>query len=127
MKRLLVSVLASIASLGSTAVLPAAEQIDLRVLYLGNAGTPRAASYESFLTERFLDVDGAGRDGFDPLAAGEYDVVLLDWSQQDVDIMHMDAIGSPLGPREAWTTPTVLLGSAGLLIASPWRTNGAYG
>jgi hypothetical protein len=33
----------------------------------------------------------------------------------------------PLGPRESWKRPTVLLGSAGLLITGSWETNGSYG
>ena len=100
---------------------------DLNLLYLGNAGTPRAAAFETFLTDRFTSVRVADRDTFDPATVGDADVVLLDWSQRDVFIMKMDEITSPLGPREMWTTPTVLLGSAGLLIAGPWQTNGAYG
>ena len=53
--------------------------------------------------------------------------MLLDWSQGDVDLMQRKTLKSPLGPRDNWSTPTVLLGSAGLLIAGPWQTNGSYG
>lgn len=104
-----------------------AEPLDLSLLYLGNAGTPRAEAFETFLSGQFESVRVADRDTFDPATVGDADVVLLDWSQRDVMIMKMDEITSPLGPRESWTTPTVLLGSAGLLIAAPWQTNGAYG
>ena len=100
---------------------------DLNLLYLGNAGTPRAEAFETFLTGRFTSVRVADRDTFDPATVGDADVVLLDWSARDVVNMKMDEITSPLGPRESWTTPTVLLGSAGLLIAGPWQTHGSYG
>ena len=53
--------------------------------------------------------------------------VLLDWSQSDVDLAKMAEITSPLGPRDQWTKPTVLLGSAGLLLAGPWELIGSYG
>jgi hypothetical protein len=53
--------------------------------------------------------------------------VLLDWSQSDVDLAKMAELESPLGPREKWNTPTVLLGSAGLLLAAPWELIGSYG
>lgn len=102
-------------------------KLPLRVLYLGNPGTPRMDSYAAFLTERFAAAETRPREGFDPAAAAAFDVVLLDWSQQDVDLGDMAHLRSPLGPRAAWAKPTVLLGSAGLLIASEWRTTGAYG
>ncbi|HVP73826.1 MAG TPA: hypothetical protein VMS30_08810 [Phycisphaerales bacterium] len=106
--------------------------IDLKVLYLGNAGTPRAKAYEAFLAERFAKATAVDRNSFDPASAAEYDVVLLDWSQSDVNAggvtpgQRVD-LKSPLGPRESWSKPIVMLGSAGLLITSPWQTNGTYG
>lgn len=99
----------------------------LEILYLGNAGSPRAEAFKSFLGERFAKVTVVARDAFDPATASDVDVVLLDWAQEDVDLSRMGKIESPLGPRDEWSKPTVLLGSAGLLIASPWRTTGASG
>jgi hypothetical protein len=101
------------------------QPLPLRVLYLGNEGSPRAQSYLAFLREHFSEARAAARDaGADP---GHADVVLLDWAQSDVDLQAMASIRSPLGPRQAWATPTVLLGSAGLLLAGPWELIGSYG
>ena len=117
-----------IASMLLIASLVSAQNPDeLDVLYIGAIETPRAQSYEAFLTSHFASVRMADRDTFDPATVGDVDVVLLDWSQREVNLMKMSDIESPLGPREEWSTPTVLLGSAGLLIAGPWQTNGAYG
>ena len=101
------------------------EKQDLSVLYVGNVDTPRAQAFAEFLRENFRKAETAARGGFDPKQAEDFDVVLLDWSQQDRGDLRTNA--SPLGPRDAWARPTVLLGSAGLLIATPWQTNGAYG
>lgn len=102
-------------------------EFQLDVVYLGNPDSDRFADYGKFLEQHFQSVRTLPRDGFDPEAAGDADVVLLDWSQSDVDIMKMKEVESPLGDRDAWRTPTVLLGSAGLLIATPWQTTGSYG
>jgi hypothetical protein len=101
--------------------------VDLKVLYLGNAGTPRALSYEAFLKEHFAASAAIDRRTFVPENAAGYDVVLLDWSQSDEPYRDRAALKSPLGPRESWNKPVVMLGSAGLLITSPWQTNGTYG
>ncbi|HUG93853.1 MAG TPA: hypothetical protein VML55_23695, partial [Planctomycetaceae bacterium] len=95
-----------------------------KVLYLGNAGTPRAAQFVEFLSARFERVTAVDRDQFDPQTAGDADVVLLDWSQRDTDSA---AAVSPLGPRASWSKPTVLLGSAGHLLAGPWEVIGGAG
>ena len=105
----------------------AARTFELDVVYVGTADSQRANDYQRFLGRHFASVRIADRDSFDPASVGNADVVLLDWSQSDVDIMKMAEIQSPLGERTTWKKPTVLLGSAGLLIASPWRTNGSYG
>lgn len=105
------------------------EKQKLAVLYVGNTDTPRSRAFAAFLMENFERAEVAAREGFDPAKARSFDVVLLDWSQRDLKDLASDMakLKSPLGPREEWNTPTVLLGSAGLLIASPWQTNGAYG
>jgi hypothetical protein len=109
--------------LGSTA--HAAERIALKVLFVGATDTPRVKAFAEFLTERFETTKAVARDGFDPKTAADFDVVLLDWRQPDVkDIATAE---SPLGPRDAWNKPLVLIGSAGLLIATPWETSGGYG
>lgn len=117
------SIVLTITSAGADSTPP----IDLKVLYLGNVGTPRANSYEVFLKEHFTVSKAVDRKTFDPAAAGEFDVVLLDWSQADEPDRRDTPLKSPLGPRESWNKPVVMLGSAGLLITAPWQTNGSYG
>lgn len=114
-------------ALGLTMAASAQEpkRLPLRVMYVGNVGTPRAASYLAFLREHVDEAISVAREGF--AGPGAAMVVLLDWSQSDVDLDKMGAIESPLGPRDSWNTPTVLLGSAGLLLAGPWELIGSYG
>jgi hypothetical protein len=97
------------------------ERSDLRVLYVGPAASPRGQAYAKFLGEQFRHAATAERDGFDPRRADAFDVVLLDWSQDERDA------APPLGPKEKWSRPTVLLGSAGLLMAQAWEVHGAIG
>jgi hypothetical protein len=106
----------------------------LRVLYVGNASTERGQSYARFLAERFKLVGAVERDSFDPRSAAAADVVVLDWSQSDVrrpeggDAAHSESqLKSPLGDRSRWDRPTVLLGSAGHLLAAPWKVFGGSG
>src|SRR5262245_21708139 len=104
-------VLVLLALLGTGVSARAGEKSDLRVLYVGGASSPRGQAYAQFLAAHFRHAEAAGRDGFDPARARAFDVVLLDWSQDDRD----DKL--PLGPKDTWAKPTVLLGSAGLLLA----------
>lgn len=106
---------------------PSPVQQPLRVLWLGNADTPRAASFRDFLAHHFRTVVAAARDGFERGTEQDFDVVVLDWSQGDVDIMKMRELRSPLGERAGWTKPLVLLGSAGLLLGGCWDLTGTYG
>jgi hypothetical protein len=101
----------------------AADPLPLRVLYVGN-DRDRAADYEAFLKRQFARVTVARRDGFDPAAARDADVVLLDWSQSEGKLKETP---SPLGKLEGWSRPTVLLGSAGLLMAGQWQLIGGAG
>jgi hypothetical protein len=101
----------------------AAEPLPLRVLYVGN-DRDRSADYEAFLKKHFAKVTVAPRKGFDPAAARDADVVLLDWSQSEDSV---DKVTSPLGKLEGWSRPTVLLGSAGLFMAGQWQLIGGAG
>lgn len=101
----------------------AAEKINLSVFYVGNLSTPRGKHYTAFLGKAFRRVEAAERKGFDPRKAAEFDVVLLDWSQRD----RQEKAPPPLGPKDGWNKPTVLLGSAGLLLAEAWQIHGAIG
>jgi hypothetical protein len=108
---------------GAAGPAAAAEPLPLRVLYVGN-DRDRAADYESFLKQHFAKVAVARRDGFDPAAARDADVVLLDWSQAEGPV---DKARSPFGKLEDWSRPTVLLGSAGLFMAGQWQVIGGAG
>jgi hypothetical protein len=114
----------------------AARTQPLRVLYVGNTDTDRGRSYARFLGEKFALVGASDRRTFDPSTIPAVDVVVLDWSQGDIDhrdnptrkasVLESD-VRSPLGERSRWTRPTVLLGSAGHLLAAPWKVFGGSG
>ena len=115
----------------------AADKLPLRVLYLGN-DPERTAAFEQFLAERFAFAATRMHDAFERKDLERVDVVLLDWSQREAFVPRSDSalpgsfpfavIGdSPLGDRDTWTTPTVLLGSAGLLLAGFWEIAGGSG
>ena len=108
----------------------------LRVLYVGNTDTDRGLSYATFLAQKFDLVGTHDRNSFDPRHMPDADVVLLDWSQSDVHDLGARTgkpsgpesdLKSPLGERSQWTRPTVLLGSAGHLLAAPWKVFGGSG
>ena len=105
---------------------PAAELRDLKVLYVGNATSARAADFKAFLGTNVARVAVAARVGFDPALANEFDVVLLDWPQSESQ-GNFPPRKSPLGGRDAWVKPTVLLGSAGLHMAIVWDVKGGFG
>jgi hypothetical protein len=117
-----VAVVLGLAAEGPTQERPA--KLPQRVLYVGNAKTPRGQAFAEFLRQQFASVEAADREGFDPKRAAQADVVVLDWSQRDP---RTKPIKSPLGPREAWTKPTVLLDSAGHLLAGAWEVHGGSG
>jgi hypothetical protein len=126
MKRFLglASVLLSLAAL----VLPACakELRSLKLLYVADVGTPREQSFTEFFRKHVKSVDTVARHGFDPATAAGYDVVVLDWPQSE-ETREMRKLTSPLGPRERWGRPTVLLGSAGLNLAVAWQVKGGAG
>jgi hypothetical protein len=97
--------------------------LPLRVLYIGNSKTPRPGHFADFLKKHFAHVTVADREGFSPARARDADVVLFDWSQQDSKL----ETPPPLGGIENWSKPTVLLNSAGLLVAGHWQLIGGAG
>ena len=105
---------------------PAAELRDLKVLYVDNATSVRAADFKAFLGTNVARVAVAARVGFDPALANQFDVVLLDWPQSE-SRGEFPPRKSPLGGRDAWVKPTVLLGSAGLHMAIVWDVKGGFG
>jgi len=93
-----------------------------RVLYVGH----RPSEFRPFLQTNFATVATVEREMFKPEQTSNYDVVLLDWPQSGTTDGAWLA-GSPLGKREAWGKPTVLLGSAGLNLAVAWKLHGGSG
>ena len=55
-------------------------------------------------------VEARSRESFQPRDAARFDVVLFDWPQGE-ETREMRKLKSPLGTREEWNKPTVLLGS----------------
>ena len=100
---------------------------DLKVLYIGDRDSARAKHFQGFLKENVGKVDFAERDKFKPSEADAFDVVLLDWPQSNNTRDEWKSGRSPLGDRDAWTKPTVLLGSAGLNLAVVWKVRGGSG
>ena len=96
----------------------------LRVFYIGN----RAGEFEPLLKVHFARVESAPlpRDAIKPEQVKDFDVVLLDWPQSH-SMRGAWLDGSPLGKREDWNKPTVLLGSAGLNLAVCWKLHGGSG
>jgi hypothetical protein len=111
-------------SLAST--LGATDLDKLRVLYLGDIGTPRAQQFTGFLAKNVGRVEAVSRKEFKPADAAQFDVVLLDWPQSQSTREEWKA-RSPLGDRGRWAKPTVLLGSAGLNLAVVWKVRGGSG
>lgn len=101
-----------------------AEPIPLDLLYLARDGEPdRTMAFERLLSQEFRDCTVVPREEFEPRHLDGIDVVLLDWSQRE----RSGKAVSPIGPLEQWSTPTVLLGSAGLLMADTWQVIGDAG
>jgi hypothetical protein len=115
---------ALVLGLGTPSAVADGPVLPLRVLYVGKARGERAADYTGFLRKHFQKVTAADRAGFDPAAARDADVVLLDWSQDETNVREAK---SPFGELREWSKPTVLLGSAGLLLGSAWQIIGGAG
>ena len=101
---------------------PVAGVQPLSVLYIGD----RTGEFAPLLKAHFTRVDTISLGAFQPGNEEVFDVVLLDWPQSHQQRgAWLD--GSPLGRREAWHKPTVLLGSAGLNLAVAWKLYGGSG
>ncbi len=105
-----------------------------RIVVVGKPESDRTRQYVTFLRGHFARVEAADRDRLDPATAAAADVVVLDWSQADAQEdgrfefpYPWRSLRSPLGPREAWTRPIVLIGSAGHLLAACWEVHGGSG
>jgi len=103
-----------------------AEKVPLDVLYIGEVSSERGRAFKDFLEQHFQSVRTAPIIESDSVDAGDVDVVLLDWAQNGTDF-GMPKSTSPLGKREQWSKPTVLMNSAGLLMAMRWNLIGGGG
>ena len=107
------------------------KKIPLKVAFVGDVAE-RTEDFTAALAEQFREVK-AYPHGTKPAELAAADVVVVDW-QQNVEALqrwHKDPAAAgkacPLGPRTEWRTPTVLLGSAGLNLASIWEVKGSDG
>jgi hypothetical protein len=117
--RILLSLLAGSALLAQT---PA--KLPQRLLFVGEtAHADRAREFTDFLSRHFARVDATTHEALTPAQSAGADVVLLDWHQGGDG----DRTKSPLGERDAWSKPLVLLGSAGLNTAIAWNVLGGVG
>ena len=107
--------------LAASTALTAKELKDLKLLYLGDE---RPEQFAPFLHQHVGKLETRMRSAFKPADAADFDVVVLDWPQGREDLKDLK---SPMGPRETWTRPTVLLGSAGLNLAVAWKLKGGSG
>ena len=110
----------------SVAAVQAGDLKSLSVLYIGDIGTPRAEHFSSFIRTNVSKLESTSRKGFDPAKAQNFDVVVLDWPQGGNDGFRENPTG-PIGPREKWQKPMVLVGSAGLNLAVVWKVRGGSG
>ena len=110
-----------LASLASTAA-RADELAPLKVVYVGERGS----DFADFLKGKVGAIQTVPRSEFQPKDAASFDVVLLDWPQSE-ETREMRKLVSPLGTRQDWAKPTVLLGSAGLNLAVAWKLKGGSG
>jgi len=101
----------------------AKELSELKLLYVGKE---RSGEFVDFLKPKVARIETRDRSNFKPAEAAAFDVVLLDWPQSE-ETREMRKLTSPLGRREEWTRPTVLLGSAGLNLAVAWKMKGGSG
>jgi hypothetical protein len=93
------------------------------VLYVGSE---RAADFVNFMSDKVAQFEAKSRADFRPADAAPFDVVMFDWPQSQ-ETRDMRKLSSPLGVRESWTKPTILLGSAGLNLAVSWKLRGGSG
>jgi len=119
-------------------LLPAAELANLRVLFVTDDRIPgRTAAFTTWLKPLVKSVEVVTFSLTKTPAKEVFtaaDVVLLDWETSSAHDESHDPwteqaarFPNPLGAREAWSTPTVLLGYAGLMASITWRVAGQNG
>ncbi len=95
-------------------VVPAPEKIELRVVYFGHPGTPRAKDFAEFLNQHFSKVGQGDLDKFRETDAADYDVTLLDYDELKV-ISNRIQMPKVMVSRE-FARPTVTIGATGALV-----------
>lgn len=131
--RLLIIVL-----LSSSGILAAADLKNLRIVYLTDGLRPgRSEAFSAWLTPLARSFTIVTYSRTKTPTAGELaqgDVVMLDWDQASLRDDTRDSwpeqaarFPNPLGKRATWGTPTVLLGSAGLMVSHTWAVAGDRG
>ena len=103
------------------AALPQGSGEPLAVAFIGAGDSARTDSFIEFLDEAFGDSRFIERSDVTPESLEGIDVVVLDWQQSDPNETN------PLGERDDWLLPTVLIGSAGLNAAKTWDVRGGSG
>ena len=102
----------------------------LHVAFVGDLESARGKDFVEFLRAQFTRVDTVERATCSPEQLRTADVVVLDWPQEDgVMAKHnrREPCKNLLGERARWDRPTVLIGSAGLNLATEWALPGGYG
>jgi len=103
----------------------------LHVAFVGEPQQERGKDFVQFLRAQFARVDAVERSTCTPAMLRTADVVVLDWPQQGaVSTWVRDkprVRENPLGELARWDRPTVLIGSAGLNLATEWGLPGGYG
>ena len=102
----------------------------LHVAFVGELESARGQDFVQFLRAQFARVDTIDRAKCTPEQLRTVDVVVLDWPQEDgvmAKFHKKEPCKNPLGELARWDRPTVLIGSAGLNVATEWSVPGGYG
>jgi hypothetical protein len=102
----------------------------LHVVFVGELESERGKDFVQFLRAQFPRVDAIERAKCSPEQLRTADVVVLDWPQEDgvmAKFHKKEPCKNLLGERARWDRPTVLIGSAGLNLATEWGLPGGYG
>lgn len=102
---------------------------DLHVTFVGDLQGARGQDFVRFLREQFPRVETVERATCTPDNLRRADVVVLDWPQREgvMQWMRDPSRHNPLGVLLRWDRPTVLIGSAGLNLATDWGLPGSSG
>jgi hypothetical protein len=104
---------------------PAAETVNLKVLYAGNPGSARAKDFTAFLEKHFAKVTATDLGKFAEADTKDYDVVVIDWTSiyprnesGKID-NSLRKMSMPPAVRLSpdYARPTVLIGAAGGQVA----------